>query len=168
MTMLFLVLPSPCCQLLHILNPSFHSFQPYSNVCIDVENSLSGNYTCSANNLFGKDEIIYQVIAMRTPNPPQIIVQYASADSIRISWDAPDDGGAPLQGYTVSYKITGDAWSQIELMPETTAYTITGLKCGNQYIIRMSAHNMVGDGQACEEINVWTKGKRNYQQNHTF
>lgn len=99
---------------------------------------------------------------MRTPNPPQIIVQYASADSIRISWDAPEDGGAPIQGYTVSYKIMGDAWSQIELMPETTAYTITGLKCGNQYIIRMSAHNMVGDGQACEEINVWTKGKRNY------
>ncbi|KAL5284148.1 hypothetical protein ACFFRR_006432 [Megaselia abdita] len=142
------------------------TFSPFYEVMTDgnlkihnVENSLSGNYTCSANNLFGKDEIIYQVIAMRTPNPPQIIVQYASADSIRISWDAPDDGGAPLQGYTVSYKIMGDAWSQIELMPEITAYTITGLKCGNQYIIKMSAHNMVGDGQACEEINVWTKGK---------
>lgn len=105
---------------------------------------------------------------MRSPNPPQIIVQYASADSIRISWDAPDDGGAPLQGYTVSYKVMGDAWSQIELMPEITAYTIIGLKCGNQYIIKMSAHNMVGDGQACEEINVWTKGKCNYNQTTLF
>lgn len=111
---------------------------------------------------------MYQVIAMRTPSPPQIIVQYASADSIRISWDAPDDGGAPLQGYTVSYKVMGDAWSQIELMPEITAYTIIGLKCGNQYIIKMSAHNMVGDGQDCEEINVWTKGKCNYSQTTLF
>uniref|UniRef100_A0A6P4DVD5 Down syndrome cell adhesion molecule-like protein Dscam2 n=1 Tax=Drosophila rhopaloa TaxID=1041015 RepID=A0A6P4DVD5_DRORH len=29
-----------------------------------VEGSLSGNYTCTANNLFGSDEIQYQVIAM--------------------------------------------------------------------------------------------------------
>lgn len=33
---------------------------------------------------------------MKPPSAPQIIVQYASADSIRVSWDAPDDGGAPL------------------------------------------------------------------------
>ena len=96
---------------------------------------------------------------MRTPNPPQIIVKYASATSIRISWDSPDDGGAPIQGYTISYRIMGEAWSQIELTPENTAYTIVNLKCGSQYIIKMLAHNLVGDGQACEEISVWTKGK---------
>ncbi|XP_073816744.1 Down syndrome cell adhesion molecule 3 isoform X3 [Musca autumnalis] len=124
-----------------------------------VEGSLSGNYTCTANNLFGSDEIQYQVIAMKPPASPQIIVQYASADSIRVSWDPPEDGGAPLQGYAISYRIMGETWSQIELMPENNAYTITGLKCGNQYIINMSAHNIVGDGAASEEINVWTKGK---------
>ncbi|XP_059217414.1 cell adhesion molecule Dscam2 [Stomoxys calcitrans] len=124
-----------------------------------VEGSLSGNYTCTANNLFGSDEIQYQVIAMKPPASPQIIVQYASADSIRVSWDPPDDGGAPLQGYAISYRIMGETWSQTELMPENNAYTITGLKCGNQYIIKMSAHNIVGDGSASEEINVWTKGK---------
>lgn len=96
---------------------------------------------------------------MRPPGAPQIIVQYASADSIRVSWDAPDDGGAPLQGYTLSYHTAGDSWTQTELLPENNAYTMTGLKCGNQYIIKMSAHNLVGNGPASEEINVWTKGK---------
>ena len=96
---------------------------------------------------------------MKAPASPQIIVQYASADSIRVSWDAPEDGGAPLQGYTISYRIMGETWSQSELMAENNAFTITGLKCGNQYIIKMSAHNIVGDGPASEEINVWTKGK---------
>lgn len=124
-----------------------------------VEGSLSGNYTCTANNLFGSDEIQYQVIAMKPPASPQIIVQYASADSIRVSWDPPDDGGAPLQGYSISYRVAGETWSQTELMPENNAFTITGLKCGNQYIIKMSAHNIVGDGVPSEEINVWTKGK---------
>ncbi|XP_055923956.1 cell adhesion molecule Dscam2 isoform X1 [Eupeodes corollae] len=124
-----------------------------------IESSLSGNYSCTANNLFGSDEIHYQVISMKPPASPQIIVQYASADSIRISWDAPEDGGAPLQGYTISYRMVGGTWTSIELTPENTAYTITGLKCGNQYIIKMSAHNIVDSGTACEEINVWTKGK---------
>lgn len=96
---------------------------------------------------------------MKPPSAPQIIVQYASADSIRVSWDAPDDGGAPLQGYTISYHTAGESWSITELLPENNAFTISGLKCGNQYIIKMSAHNMVGSGVASEEINVWTKGK---------
>ncbi|XP_032577970.1 Down syndrome cell adhesion molecule-like protein Dscam2 [Drosophila sechellia] len=130
-----------------------------------VEGSLSGNYTCTANNLFGSDEIQYQVIAMKTPSAPQIIVQYASADSIRVSWDAPDDGGAPLQGYTISYHTAGESWSITELLPENNAFTISGLKCGNQYIIKMSAHNMVGSGVASEEINVWTKGKASQAPN---
>ncbi|KAH8382248.1 hypothetical protein KR009_002562, partial [Drosophila setifemur] len=130
-----------------------------------VEGSLSGNYTCTANNLFGSDEIQYQVIAMKPPAPPQIIVQYASADSIRVSWDAPDDGGAPLQGYSISYHTSGESWFNTELLPENNAYTISGLKCGNQYIIKMSAHNMVGSGVASEEINVWTKGKASQAPN---
>ncbi|KAH8340543.1 hypothetical protein KR059_000756, partial [Drosophila kikkawai] len=130
-----------------------------------VEGSLSGNYTCTANNLFGSDEIQYQVIAMKPPGAPQIIVQYASADSIRVSWDAPDDGGAPLQGYAISYHTAGESWSTTELLPENNAYTISGLKCGNQYIIKMSAHNMVGSGVASEEINVWTKGKASQAPN---
>ncbi|KAH8356359.1 hypothetical protein KR084_005979 [Drosophila pseudotakahashii] len=130
-----------------------------------VEGSLSGNYTCTANNLFGSDEIQYQVIAMKPPAAPQIIVQYASADSIRVSWDAPDDGGAPLQGYTISYHTAGESWSITELLPENNAFTISGLKCGNQYIIKMSAHNMVGSGVASEEINVWTKGKASQAPN---
>lgn len=124
-----------------------------------IEGSLSGNYTCTANNLFGSDEIQYQVIAMKPPHAPQIIVQYASADSIRVSWDAPEDGGAPLQGYTISYHALADTWSQTELLPDSNAFTISGLKCGNQYSIKMSAHNVVGTGASSEEIIVWTKGK---------
>lgn len=124
-----------------------------------VEPNLSGNYTCSAKNLFGEDEITYTVVAMKTPNPPQIIIQYASADSIRISWDSPDDGGASVEGYILQYRTTGNAWNRIEITPELTAYTINGLKCGTQFIVRLSAQNKIGEGHQSDEIIVWTKGK---------
>lgn len=138
----------------------FYEVSPEGNLRIhSVEPSLSGNYTCSAKNLFGEDHIVYQVIAMKPPNPPQISVHYSSSDSIRISWDKVDDGGAPIQGFTVFYRLAMGAWTRIDLTPDNNACTITGLKCGNQYIIKMSAHNRVGEGQSTEEINVHTKGK---------
>lgn len=138
----------------------FYEVSPEGNLRIhSVEPSLSGNYTCSAKNLFGEDHIVYNVIAMKAPNAPQISVHYSSSDSIRISWDKVDDGGAPIQGYTVFHRLALGAWTKIDLTPDHSAYTITGLKCGNQYIIKMSCHNRVGEGQSTEEINVHTKGK---------
>lgn len=124
-----------------------------------VEPSLSGNYTCSAKNLFGEDEIYYSVLSLKPPNPPQMQVQFMTGDSIKMKWEVPDNGGIIILGYTISYRVTGETWSRIELTPEQTSYSIAGLKCGTQFIIKMSAHNKVGDGPASDEINVWTKGK---------
>uniref|UniRef100_A0A336KKP0 CSON012059 protein n=1 Tax=Culicoides sonorensis TaxID=179676 RepID=A0A336KKP0_CULSO len=124
-----------------------------------LDTSLSGNFTCNAKNLFGEDEIVYTVIAMKSPNPPLVSVQYTSSDSIRIRWDKPDDGGATILGYTISIRIVGESWMKYEVTPDQTGYTISGLKCGTQYVIKMSAHNKVGDGPTSDEVVVWTKGK---------
>lgn len=124
-----------------------------------VEPSLSGNYTCSAKNLFGEDEVYYTVLALKPPNPPQLSVQFATSDSIKLKWEVPENGGIAILGYIVSYRVTGETWSRAELTPDQTSYPIGGLKCGTQYILKISAHNKVGDGQASDEINVWTKGK---------
>lgn len=124
-----------------------------------LEPSLSGNYTCSAKNLFGEDTIVYKIVAMKAPDPPQINVHYSSAESIRISWEGSEDGGSPILQYSVWYRTLTGAWTKVDLTPENTAYTIVGLKCGTQYIVKMSAQNRVGEGPATEEINVWTKGK---------
>lgn len=138
----------------------FYEVAPNGNLKIhSVEQTLSGNYTCSAKNLFGEDHVIYNVLAIKTPNAPQISVHYATADNIRISWECADNGGTPIQGFQLSYRILGTPWNRIDLPAEMTAYTIVGLKCGTQYIVKMSAMNGVGDGPASEEMNVWTKGK---------
>lgn len=133
-----------------------------------VEQTLAGNYSCSAKNLFGDDLVVYRVVAMRPPQPPQINVNFAAVDSIRISWEGEDDGGTPIQGYVLQHRTGGAGggtasaavdWVRVDLTAELKAYTMAGLKCGTQYVLRMLAMNGVGDGQASEEFNVWTKGK---------
>lgn len=143
------------------------TFSPFYEVTTEgnlkihsVELNLSGNYTCSAKNLFGEDEIVYTVLAMRAPSPPKAVVQYVTSDSIRISWDNPDDsGGIDIEGFILVHRSSDENWMKIDLNSEQNAHTIVGLKCGTQYFIKMSAHNKVGEGQSSQEIDVWTKGK---------
>lgn len=124
-----------------------------------VEPSLSGNYTCSAKNLFGEDEIYYHVVALKPPSAPQLTIQFTTSDSIKLKWEAPESGGIAILGYIILFRVTGETWSRSELPPDQTSFTLNSLKCGTQYILKMSAHNKVGDGQPSDEINVWTKGK---------
>lgn len=142
------------------------TFSPFYEVSSDghlrihsIEPSISGNFNCSAVNLFGDDNIVYKVIAIKTPNAPVISLQYASADSIRIGWEKGDNGGAPILMFRIWYRTVSGTWEKVDVTPDKDAYTIVGLKCGTQYIIKMAAHNRVGDGQSTEEINIWTKGK---------
>lgn len=69
------------------------------SINLGVNSSLTGNYTCSAKNLFGEDEIVYTVLSMETPKPPQCTIQYSTTDSIRLSWDTPYDGGTAIEVY---------------------------------------------------------------------
>lgn len=142
------------------------TFSPFYEIMLNgnlrihrLEPSLSCNYTCSAKNLFGEDSIVYRIIAMKVPSAPQINIHYSSFDSIRVSWENGDDGGAPILQYTLAYRTVSGAWNKIEITSENSAFTLIGLKCGTQYFIKMSAHNRVGDGQSTDEFNVWTKGK---------
>lgn len=145
------------------------TFSPFYDVATDgslkihsLEQTLSGNYTCSAKNLFGEDFVVYQVIAMKPPNPPQISVHYTSIDSIRISWEGADDGGTPIQGYNLQHRTVEGNWIRVDLTAEFTAYTMGGLKCGSQYLLKISAMNGVGDGQPSDELIVRTKGTSKY------
>lgn len=124
-----------------------------------VEPNLSGNYTCSAKNLFGEDDISYTLIVLQTPNITLLSKQYASHDSIGIMWETANDSGTPIQGYNLFYRPTNGNWISIPISSDQNAYVLNGLKCGSQYIFKINAHNKVGIGPSTEELIVWTKGK---------
>ncbi|XP_008486344.1 matrix-remodeling-associated protein 5-like, partial [Diaphorina citri] len=59
-----------------------------------LTNDMVGNYTCLADNIFGKDDIYYQVTILSPPGVPNILLQSTTTHSISILWKPSYDGGA--------------------------------------------------------------------------
>ncbi|CAH0562134.1 unnamed protein product [Brassicogethes aeneus] len=155
--------PTPRTRWIHRERPI--TFSPYFEVTPDgnlkifsVEQSLAGNYSCSAKNLFGEDEITYTLVVLMPPNSPNLEVQFTTASSIRLHWTQPEDGGAMIQGYTLNMKYDNKDWTSIDLSPEQIIYTLDGLKCGSMFHIYLLAHNRVGKGSPSPIRTVSTKG----------
>ena len=68
-----------------------------------------------------------------------------------VSWSAPDnDGGAPIEGYMISYRDTTDH------KISTTSHVITGLRSGS-YIVQVKAYNSQGSGPE-SQITIQIQG----------
>ncbi|XP_071054820.1 cell adhesion molecule Dscam2 [Onthophagus taurus] len=155
--------PTPRTRWIHRDRPI--TFSPYYEVTSDghlsihsADQSLGGNYTCSAKNLFGEDAITYTLIVLLPPQAPVLEEQFTTAKSIRIRWSVPNDGGTPIQGYTLNGKKETENWSSMELSPEQTAYNFDDLHCGSQYHLYVLAHNKVGNGSPSPILTSRTKG----------
>ncbi len=75
---------------------------------------------------------------------------------ITASWYAPpNDGGAPVTGYDVQYRLSTDSsWtSGGEDITALTA-TITGLTNGMEYQVQVRAQNSVGEGGWSEQLRA--------------
>ena len=53
---------------------------------------------CQVENLYGKDQISYSITVVRSPIAPTISVSKITTSSITLTWKAPYNGGALLQG----------------------------------------------------------------------
>lgn len=58
----------------------------------------SGNYTCSVENVHGRDEVTYSVEVKVPPQPPVLAVVDSYADSLHLQWSDQGDGGSPILG----------------------------------------------------------------------
>lgn len=70
-----------------------------------MDPSLSGNYTCSAKNLFGEDTITYGITTLLPPAAPQLRVQHIGTNSFHIQWPPVQDGGSLIFGNFEIYSI---------------------------------------------------------------
>lgn len=58
----------------------------------------AGNYTCEADNVFGKDEVVFDVVVLLPPPPPILFLSASSGNSLTVSWKPTGSGGSPITG----------------------------------------------------------------------
>jgi hypothetical protein len=67
----------------------------------DLDKAKEGNYTCIAKNMWGEDQVTYQVLVLIAPNAPILELMRTTSCTIHLRWRTSDDGGAPIQGKTL-------------------------------------------------------------------
>ncbi|XP_047000635.1 Down syndrome cell adhesion molecule-like protein Dscam2 [Schistocerca americana] len=118
----------------------------------------AGNYTCVAENVYGKDEINYWVIVQIPPSPPVLSVPASTSRSLSLQWKLFDDGGSPITGYTLNYKRDFGEWQEVSIDPDRKTYNLEGVKCGSNYQLYLTASNSVGTSKPSPVVNAATKG----------
>lgn len=124
----------------------------------DSQQSDAGNYTCSVENNWGKDEITYHVVIRMPPDPPTLTVVNSFTDSLLLEWADNRNGGSPILGYVINYKRDNGDWEELQIDSKTNSHLLGNLWCGTRYQLYITALNRIGTGLPCDIVNSFTKG----------
>ncbi|MDE0270381.1 MAG: fibronectin type III domain-containing protein, partial [Gammaproteobacteria bacterium] len=83
------------------------------------------------------------------PSAPDAPTLTAEANSLAVSWAAPDNAGPAVTGYDVRYRSVGAAavkWTDASFTGTATTATLPGLAAGTAYEVRVRAANDEGAG----------------------
>ncbi|XP_072946516.1 cell adhesion molecule Dscam2-like [Epargyreus clarus] len=138
-------------------HPRFTRNHDDSLLINNIDQSLSGNYTCLAKNLYGSDQVEYTVIVLPLPEAP-ILRATPYKDSILVEWEQPyysisNRSSSQKISYSLTWKEASgpwqEAWSANKLpnLSGVQKHVLTGLKCGTKYSLRITATNKVGTSQ---------------------
>ncbi|CAD7083563.1 unnamed protein product [Hermetia illucens] len=133
----------------------------------DCQNSDAGNYSCSVENTWGKDEIIYHIVIKVPPDPPNLTVISTFTDSLHLEWTDNNNGGSPILGYVINYKRDNGDWEELQIDSKTNSHLLSNLWCGTRYQLYITAYNKIGTGLPCDIVNTFTKGNAPVQPKHS-
>ncbi|XP_071455064.1 cell adhesion molecule Dscam1, partial [Hetaerina americana] len=124
----------------------------------DIQHSDGGNYTCSVENINGKDEIAYTVKVKVPPEPPVLSVFASYADSLHLQWSTKNNGGSPILGYVINYKRDYGDWEELQIESSVASHILRGLWCGTHYQLYVTAYNRIGTGLPSDIVSTHTEG----------
>ena len=129
----------------------FNCLVKEDEVVFTIESSCrldSGVYKLTLTNQFGSDTGNLTVTVLDRPEPPvgPVIYQNMDRDTIKLSWNPPeDDGGTEVTGYIVEKAEFGlSNWIACSGYTTTCEYIARSLYEGQKYLFRISAENSVG------------------------
>ena len=93
-----------------------------------------------------------------TPSAPTNVQASGNAE-LTVTWDAPDDGGSAITGYTVQWKSGSESYSTTrQATVTTTTHTIPSLTNDTTYTLRVKATNANGDSDWTETTGTPASG----------
>ena len=106
-------------------------------------------------------DTILLVRSLDKPGPPGVPqVSEITDTSMSLNWKPPsDDGGAPIEGYVLEYKMEGGRWklASTDTLKRNT-FRVEGLMTNMEYQFRASAINKAGQGP-CSDHTQKVKAK---------
>ncbi|KAG6449961.1 hypothetical protein O3G_MSEX006309 [Manduca sexta] len=137
----------------------------------EVDASTSGNYTCSARNTFGSEEITYRVECATPPSAPALVLDHAAHKEAKLTWRTTHHPAAPPHGFTIWWvrvrddagdgmeigNTRGEEEKRLEAGGETASVVLKALSCGATYSVRAVAHSRAGPSPPSVPLLVRTK-----------
>ncbi|XP_049845654.1 Down syndrome cell adhesion molecule-like protein Dscam2 [Schistocerca gregaria] len=129
-----------------------------------VRPSHAGNYTCSVENRFGKDEITYYVKVQGNrnkgipPTPSDLRVTSRSISSILLHWNISLEINNIIQGFSLHFKREFGEWEKIVLTADDLSYLLSNLQCGTRYYLYLQTFNQLGQSSPTPTIMTRTQG----------
>jgi len=103
------------------------------------------------------------------PDKPTLTATVISASQVNLSWTTPSNGGSPITGYKIEYKIipTPGTYSLLVQINgnTTTTYSHTGLQSDKYYVYHILAINSVGNSEWSAEVIGHTEQPQNIVPN---
>ncbi|XP_041734370.2 neural cell adhesion molecule 1 isoform X6 [Coregonus clupeaformis] len=132
-----------------------------------------GSYNCTASNEMGTGSKEFLLIQADVPSAPSLREVEPFSSSARVEFQGPDaTGGVPVLRYRAEWKTVGmGSWVQRVYEVHGGALsevTITGLKPGTNYLVKMSAINGKGEGETSPAVVFKTEPVRYSYANGIF
>ncbi|CRK92906.1 CLUMA_CG006322, isoform A, partial [Clunio marinus] len=133
----------------------------------DCQRTDEANYTCTVENTWGRDEIVYTIKVFVPPDPPSLTVVDIFSDSLMLQWSNSKNGGTLILGYVINFKKDSGDWEELQVDSKKNSHLLKNLLCGTKYQLYITAFNKIGTGLPCEIVNTQTKGLVPVQPKHS-
>jgi hypothetical protein len=92
---------------------------------------------------------------LAAPSAPTNVSASPASGQVGVSWTAPSaDGGTPITGYSVTPFIGSTAQTPVQVTPDKTSATVTGLTNGTSYTFTVTATNAIGSTASAQTSAV--------------